>query len=229
MWPAAAHGSLAPAQPDFSWGKSLPSPVRHSLEVASAKWRDANSVPTSPKWLKSPKLTVFDEYYFRELLQQADQGPMAYSLLDAAFRKQKSLDECRSLYAKTVKQAGRSAPASAIRFDDSYYYLRSQIKLATGLSRAAISREMTSSETSNYCFQAMESAIDALRDAADDAGRVPGGAKRSDCIRKLRSELFDRWERAQLSKNTALIGGINLQSIFDNSGLASSVLPQSRL
>lgn len=227
MLPAAASESLVPADPDFSWGKGCPSAVRHSLEEARAKWRDASVVPSSPKWLSAPARTRFDEKYFRELLGRADRDPMAYGLLDTAMRKQKSLDECRTLYAKAVKDAGRSAPASAKRFDDPYYYLRSRIKLAIGLARAAISRQMTAQTTSGYCFQAMESAVDALRDAADDAQRVPGGAKSSESIRKLRSALFDVWERAQVSKDTGLIGAIDLSKIFDESGIATSSPPQS--
>ena len=128
-----------------------------------------------------------------------------------------------------MKDAGRSAPGSAKRFDDSYYYLASRIKLATGLARAAISRQMTGRQTSNYCYQAMESAIDALRDAADDAQKVPGGLKRSESIRKLRSALFDAWERAQLSKDTSLIGEIELAKAFDESGLLGDSRAHVRL
>lgn len=75
----------------------------------------------------------------------------------------------------------------------------------------------------------MESAIDALRDAASDAEKHPGGAKRAESIRKLRSGLFDVWESAQLSKDTTQIGQIDLRSAFDVSGLADGSLPQSRL
>jgi len=226
---AAASESFVDADPDFSWGGKRPAAARVTLELARAKWHDANAVPQSPKWLRAPALTRFDETYFRELLGRADQGPMAYGLLDAAMRKQKSLDECRTLYAKAVKDAGRSAPGSAKRFDDSYYYLASRIKLATGLARAAISRQMTGRQTSNYCYQAMESAIDALRDAADDAQKVPGGLKRSESIRKLRSALFDAWERAQLSKDTSLIGEIELAKAFDESGLLGDSRAHVRL
>ena len=86
---AAASESFVDADPDFSWGGKRPAAARVTLELARAKWHDANAVPQSPKWLRAPALTRFDETYFRELLGRADQGPMAYGLLDAAMRKQK--------------------------------------------------------------------------------------------------------------------------------------------
>ncbi len=128
-----------------------------------------------------------------------------------------------------MKLADAAAPDTTATFDPLFYLLRSRIKLATGLARAGISIDMTGPDTSNYCFEAMESAIDALRDAADDAAKVPGGAKRSEAIRKLRSTLFGVWERAQSSKDTQPIGEIDLAKAFDRAGILDASHTQSRL
>lgn len=218
------------SEPDFAWGGKCSAKVNASLVLAHAKWRETCSMPKSPECLRSTKQTLFDEKYLRELLGRADQEQISYNLLDTALAKVKSLDECKALYADATKTAGSAAPESAMRFDDSYYLLRSRIKLAAGLARSAIARQMTGPETSSYCFQAMESGIDTLRDAADDAQKVPGGAKRAECVRKLRSILFDAWERAQRSKDTNPISEIDLTRSFDDSGLLpSSNRAQSRL
>lgn len=219
--PAVAADILLPADPDFTWGAKCPAEAQSSLELARTKWRDAASVPTSPACLRSTRHTRIDEQYLGELVGRSDQGQVAYNLLDCAMAKLKSLDECKDQYARSVSAAGASVPESAKRFDDSYYLLRSRIKLAMGLARAAISRQLTEPSTSNYCFQAMESSIDALRNAADDAQKVPGGAKRAESIRKFRSILFGAWEQAQRSKDTNAIGEIDLTRAFDVSGLLS--------
>lgn len=208
--------------PDFSWGAKSTAQVRASLDLAQAKWREASAVPKSPECLRSPKQTSFDEHYLRELLGRPDQAQIPYCLLDAAAGGLKRLDECKALYARALAGAGKPAPDSAKRFDDSYHLLRSRLKLATGIARALVSQRMAASSTSSYCYQAMESAIDALRDAADDARKVSGGAKRADSILKLRSTLFDAWERAQRARSTDPIGEIDLRKAFDESGLLTS-------
>lgn len=207
---------LAGNAPDFAWGAGLSPSVQSSLKQAEVKWREAAAVPTSPEWLKSSKNKTFDEAYLREVLGRED---YAYDLLDAAMTKLKRVDESRNLYTKALSAAGSRAPATAKSFDTPYYLLKSRIRLAIGLSRAEISREMMGEDQSGYCFQAMESAIDALRDAAIDAEKGPDGAARDEQIRKFRTSLFETWEAAQRSKNTELIGAINLNKMWDDSGL----------
>lgn len=219
---AAGASDVASAVPDFAWGTNCPAAVKASLKLAEGKWREAASVPTSPQWLKSARNKSFDEAYLREILGREG---FAYDLLDVAMTKMKRIDECRGLYAKAVSAAGSRAPAGAKGFDDSYYLLKSRIRLAIGLARAEVSREMVGrdalarDDTSGYCFQAMESAIDALRDAAIDAEKAPGGAARAERIRKFRTSLFDVWEAAQRTKDTNLVFGIDLLKVWDNSGL----------
>lgn len=227
--PVAAAVNAPPAEPDFAWGAGCSAEVNASLGQAKGKWQEASEMPTSPEWLRSKKNTSFDDRYLRELIGRQDQGAVAYSLLDMAVRKQKALDECKALHARAVSGAAGAAPESTKRFDDSYYLLRSRIKLATGLARASIARQMTDPSSSGYCFQAMEAAIDALRDSADDAQKVPGGLKRAETIRKLRSTLFEAWEQAQRSKDTDLIGEVDLPLAMDESGLAGDNQALERL
>ncbi len=217
--PALAANATVAAAPDFAWGARSSAKVQSLLTDAQAKWNAAASLPTSPDCLRSAKCKCLDETYLRELVRRTDQGQVAYALLDAAMGRLAALDSCRKLYTEAIRLAGSSAPGSAQRFDDSYYLLHSRIKLAIGLSRAAISRQVTDPDSCSYCFQAMESAIDALRDAADDAQKVTDGAKRADSIRKLRSVLFSAWEEAQRTKDTNPIGAIDIRSAFDESGL----------
>lgn len=218
--PACAAGaSAASPGPDFAWGGKFPAAVKTPLKLAEGKWREAASVPTSPQWLKSSKNKSFDETYMREILGREG---FAYDLLDVAMTKLKRIDECRSSYAKAVSAAGSKAPAIATKgFDESYYLLKSRIRLAIGLARAEVSREMMGDDESGYCFQAMESAVDALRDAAIDAEKAPGGAARAERIRKFRTTLFDTWEAAERSKDTNVIGGIDLPKAWDGSGLSN--------
>jgi len=220
--PARAADKL-PADPDFSWASKCSSQVRAGLALARTDWRAASVVP--PKDAKSSERR-FDEHYFHELLDGDD---ASYGLLDSAVRRLKSLEDCKAEYAKAIKLAGKSAPAAAAPFDPPYYLLRSRIRIGLGLARASVAIQMTGPDTSNYCFEAMESAIDALRDSADDAAKVPGGARRADSIRKLRTILFDVWESAQRSKDTRLIGEIDLVRAFDRSGLLDTGQTQSRL
>lgn len=208
----AASGSDAP---DFAWGAKSTEAVRASLKQAELKWQEAARVPASPDWLKS-KSKSFDEIYLREILTR---DGFAYDLLDVGMAKLKRIDECKDLYAKAVSAAGTSAPASAKTFDDAYYLLKGRIRLAIGISRAEISREMMGGDESGYCFQAMEAAIDALRDSALDAEKAPDGAARAERIRKFRTSLFDVWEAAQRTKETKLIGHIDLIKMWDDSGL----------
>jgi hypothetical protein len=223
---SAASDSKPPADPDFSWASNCSPEVRTALDRARVNWQAAATVP--PKDKKSPARR-FDEAYLRELLTSPDRDAAIYSLLDTAVRRQKQLEDCRTEYLRAVTLARSTSPDTTSAFDPPYYLLRSRIKLATGLARAAISAQMTGQDTSNYCFEAMESAIDALRDAAADAAKVPGGAKRAESISKLRSILFDVWERAQRAKDTNLIGEIDLARAFDQSGVLDASRTQSRL
>lgn len=223
---AAAGPSLAvdsPAAPDFSWGVSCSSPVRASLEQARAKWEQAAAVPTAPQCLRSSS-TAFDEGYLREVLCREDS---ACDLLDVGMAKLKAVEECRAAYRKAVALAGKRAPANAREFDGSYYLLKSRIRLAIGIARAQIARQMTSKDKTGYCFHAMEAAIDALRDAASDAARVPEGAARTEKIRKFRAALFSAWEAAENSKDTSVIHNLDLRSAWDSAGLGGQT--QSRL
>lgn len=225
--PVAADNVTA-TEPDFAWGASSVK-TQSLLAAAQAKWKAASSMPTTPECLRSAKNKCFDESYIRELVGKSDQGRVAYSLLDAAMARLSALDECKDIYTKAIKAAGSSAPASTRQFDNHYYFLRSRLKLALGLSRAAISRQITGPGSLSYCFQAMESSIDALRDAADDAQKTVNGGPRAESIRKLRSVLFATWEQAEKQKDGNLIGGIDLPKAFDESGLARDVRAQYRL
>jgi len=215
--------------PDFAWGARMGDAVRAPLRQAEMKWNEAAAVPACPAMLsiaakRNPDggSKSFDEAYLREVI--AREG-FACDLLDTAMRKLRLIDECKSLYKKAVAQAGRRAPASVSRFDDAFCPLRSRIRLAIGVSRAAISQEMArkteqrGGDVSNYCFQAMESAIDVLRDAASDAEKATGGSVRAEPIRRFRSRLFEVWEDAQRSKDTRVIGAIDLARMWDAAGL----------
>ena len=203
--------------PSFSWGAGMSVSVRIALKQAEAKWNAAEAVPVSPKSLRSTGSKAFDEAYLREVLDHKD---FAYDLLDASITKLQRIEECRSLYEKAVSAAGSCAPAAAAGFDPPFYSLKSRIRLAIGLSRAVISREMAAPESSGYCFEAMESAIDALRDAAADADKSLGGSARAQRIRDFRAALFSTWEAAQRAKDTKFIAGIDLAKAWDDSGLA---------
>ena len=214
----SASPACASDGPDFAWGAKLPVAVKTPLKLAEGKWREAASVPTSPQWLKSTRNKSFDEAYLREILGREG---FAYDLLDVAMTKLKRIEECKALYAKAVSAAGSRAPASAKGFDDSSYLLKSRIRLAIGLARAEISREMMGDDESGYCFQAMEAAVDALRDAALDAEKATGDSVRAERIRRFRTSLFDVWEAAEKSKDTDVIGGIDLPKAWDDSGLGN--------
>ncbi len=223
--PAVSDGKPT-VDPDFAWASSCSTEVKAALDRAKADWQAASMV--LPKDEKLPQQR-FDELYLRELMNRPNWGAASCDLLDTAFSRKKSLDSCKAEYLNAVALACASAPDTASAFDVPYYLLRSRIKLAMGISRAAISLYMTKTENSNYCFEAMESAIDALRDSADDSDRVPGGAKRAESIRKFRSILFEIWERAQRSKDTKPIGEIDLAKVFDQSNLLGACHTQSRL
>lgn len=203
--------------PDFGWGVGMPDEVAAPLRQSKAKWNEAADVPKALDSLKSSENKSLDEAYLREVLAREE---FAYELLDVAMRKLKLLDECKKLYGKAVAEAGGRAPACAKRFDGPYYLLKSRIRLAIGVARAQIATEMTSPNTSNYCFQAMESAIDALRDAALDAEKAPDGMVRAKRIREFRSRLFEVWEAAQRAKDASVIGDIDLIKMWDDSGLS---------
>lgn len=206
------------SSPNFDLGTGLSAKVAAKMKAAEAKWREAVSIPASPTVLKSPQSKCFDESYLREILRRRD---YTYHLLDVGTKKLKLADQSRALYAQVVSAAGPKPPVMMKGFDGPYYLLKSRIRLAIGVARANISREMAgNAATSNYCFQAMEAAIDALRDAASDAEKGPDGAARAVRIRKLRTSLFEIWEAAQKSKDTRAIGGLDLTRLWDDSGLS---------
>jgi len=207
--------AAAPLPPDFSWIFKCPVSVRAIAQSARAKWIEASSLPSSPDCLRpKTRQAGFDEEYLRELIHRPDFGDISYNLLDTAMRKQQLLAESSDLYAKA--SAAAKVDASPERFRIAALYLSSTIRLATGISRAEIARQLMEPDDSSYCFQAMESAIDALRDSAADAQKIPGSEKRAESILKFRSTLFDTWENAQRTKDTKLIGAINLPRAFDD-------------
>lgn len=206
--------AIASDTPDFAWSRSFPAPVQTAVKQAESKWKQAAAVPTSPDCLMAKGSTCFDESYLEKLIYRKD---YAYDLLDVSMTKLQRIDEARDLYTKAVSAAGSRAPASVKIFDAAYYELKSRIRLAIGLSRAEIAREMTDPDQSSYCFQAMESGIDALRDAAADAAKGPEGAKRAEAIHTFRSGLFSTWESAERQKDTGIIGAVDLIKLWKSS------------
>lgn len=210
--------------PDFSWQDNCSGSARAHLIEAKAKWDAATALPDSPI-LPADKHTcaAFDDSYVYSVLAQPDFLNQTYVLLDTAMRRDRLINECKELYEKAItesKPANSDALLSGM--NTAYYYLHSTAKLAAGVARAGVSQRMASSHSSSYCFQAMELAIDALRDSANDAEQVPDGKQRAEFIRKFRAHLFSVWDSAQRTKDMELINRIDLLSVF------SEAFPQAK-
>lgn len=154
----------------------------------------------------------FDIVYIRHLLSRKDFNSSAFSLLDDAMRRSRVLEESRKLYGQALEQCGsETADELENGFDTVYREMRYHVSLATALARAGVARRMADGESSGYCFQAMESAIDTLSAAMKEET----DKKRLEKLTKLKEMLFGVWERAQRTRDLGLIQEFDLVGTFE--------------
>ncbi len=214
---AQAAAPCAVADPDFTWGAGCPALSRERLAASAAAWQSAHSPERYPKTSRK-HVRPPDQDYLRDLLSRPGFTDAAPRLLDAAMRSEELLDKAGRLYAKAAAALPATARADALSgFSDASHLARARTRLAVGVARAGIARKMASSGNSSYSFQAMESAIDALRDSASEADKVPNCKDLAASVRKLRAFLLDVWDRAQQAKDPKLLEGIDLLEAFTQS------------
>lgn len=196
------------AAPDFSWGSDC-----SQLSLAREKWQAAANIPP-PKGSESAHQQSFDSAYLRQVLAKKSFNDTAYGLLDDAMRRTRVLEETKKLYSQAIEQC-KPDNTDKLRkdFGEACLELKYSISLTTALARAGVARNMAGSESSGYCFQAMESAIDTLSAAA----REETDKKRLESLTKLRTEMFSVWEQAQRTRDLRLIRDFDLLRAFDES------------
>lgn len=207
---------LGASVPDFSWARSSDA-AQTLLKRSQAEWMAASALPLSPKSLRPHRATTFDDTYLLELLQGDRSGDWCFPLLDAASARLGHIERSRDLYDRAAGLVGAEADAHANDFDASFHRLRSGIRLSVAVARAGVSCRMASTSNFGYCMQAMESAVDALRDAAADADAVPGWSCGASRIRALRVGLVAVWEQAQRTRDQSAIVSLDLLSLLSAS------------
>lgn len=196
------------ASPDFAWRTDCA-----QLTTAGEKWQSAALVsPTKSSEHAQPQ--PFNTVYLRQVLSKNNFSDSAYPLLNDAMRRQRLLDESKKLYLQALKQC---KPDNSDRlttgFNEAYLELKYYVSLATSLARAGIAHKMADNQSSGYCFQAMEAAIDVLAAAQ----KVETDSKRLESLEKLRAKLFAVWEKAQRTRDLSLIRDFDLLRAFDES------------
>jgi hypothetical protein len=213
---AAPARAPQPPAPDFAWASSAA--ARALMVKSRVSWEAASAVPDIPGGKKrSPRPSTLDDSFVRDFVNRADFATASYALLDAAMARLEGLEKSRGFYEKAARAAGSSETTRAKLdgFLQSYHFLKSTLRLAAAVARAGVSVRMAGSGNSSYCFQAMESAIDTLRDAAADASLVAGSGARAAAIRQFRADLLQAWESAQRTRDLHIIQTVDLPELFD--------------
>lgn len=178
-------------------------------------WRDAVSLERYPA-VAQPAGELDD--YLRAILSRADFRDLATQLLHAAIQSEKRLVESRSLYARATACLKPDARQQARKgFDQAYRGARSGTRLTAGIARVGVAKRMATSESGSYCFQAMESAVDALRDSAREADKCAACRQQARGARALRASMLEVWQRSQRAKDPGLIADYDLLGAFEQS------------
>jgi len=163
-----------------------------------------------------------------------DEG--GYAVIDEAVRREALLEKAREAYrlpkqrtnepmargsggfGKGVSQNNetRGDPLPGEQVELVYHSLKARLRLALAFGKATAAQRMAAPETASYSSQAMESAIDSMRDAARElefvekpvsprAGRVTSAQ-----LWEFHCRLLHVWEQSKKQDDIGLIGDLDL-------------------
>jgi len=211
---SSAFGGPAPSVPDFSWGSNQA--VRKLLAGSETAWNKAISTALRLDANRSKPLTLSELGSLREIVHRADLPDLAFRLLDAGVRKEALIEQATTLYRKAAASSNSALAHDALaEFEGAARRERSLTRLAVGIARAGAARKMAAQGSSSYSFQAMESAIDALKDSAAEATKSGADKNRAESIMRFRASLFEVWDAAQRAKDPNLIQKLDITAAFD--------------
>ena len=193
---AAALGAGASAPGD------CPEPYEHV--VAPAKGLTALASLLSAPYGRSVKRSGVLAFVRSKAL---DDG--GYKVIDEVTRREALLQKARD-------EAGRAEREST---ELVCHALKSRLRLALAFGRASVAKRMALPENKSYSMQAMEAAIDATRDAAQELETLeksvpPGlGEVTSLQLWTLHRRLLDIWETSKKRDDLGLIKRLDLPKL----------------
>lgn len=190
----------------------------HYCFAADTNWlttTDAGLKPAAEAYLKAAEPVgklPFDLSYVMLLLERGEFGDKAFDILDEAMKRERVLENgWKSIQNVTGK------PDAA---ESDYNFLKCRLRLIVAVARAGVAQRMADPAMRAYSSQAMESAIDALRDSANY------GEKAKDCspglgapnpspakISALRTKLLEIWDASQKRADATPIREMDLSAL----------------
>jgi len=216
----------------WPWDTSLRPPEEKVFEkvVAQGKGQSALSHLLRPPFGRS--VARGQVLLFLRSRSLTDGG---YAVIDEAVRREALLEKAREAY-RPPKQRTNAATAcgsggfgkgvsrnnEANPFRDktelAYHSLKARLRLALAFGKAAVAGRMASPETASYSSQAMESAIDSMRNAARELEQVEkrirprAGQVTSRQLWDFHRSLLDVWEKSKNQDNVGLIRDLDLRT-----------------
>lgn len=129
-----------------------------------------------------------------------------YAIIDEVTRREAALQVARD------KNPGDKT-------ESAYHGLKFRLRLALAFGRIGVAKRMASPATKSYAVQAMESGIDAMRDAAKELEivekKTPPKANevKSAQLWDFHRRLLAIWDRAKTSDDTGLIARVDIKEL----------------